>query len=211
MKKLITILAALFLLVEFTSADEAVKSRFADTYFLFDGGVSFIQVNRIQKQTERSNFLWRDCMIGAYFKTQTRNLPYVDFLLRIQGFYPFYHQFNGMEMISKQTILYAFDGFLGPTYRKEMYKYFNMSLTPGIHYMYQLSDEYHYSYVGGGVILGMEFPVHKSFTILLDGTFTWDSANFGTNKNVQPYDYSWQWQSSLGVRYHPKHPNFASN
>ena len=43
--------------------------------------------------------------------------------------------------------------------------------------------------------------------MLLDGTFSFDYPNFGTNSLVQPYDYAWQYQLNLGVRYSVKGKN----
>ena len=80
-----------------------------------------------------------------------------------------------------------------------------MSLTPGIHYMYQLSDEYHLNYLGAGILTGIELPVARRWTIVNNGTFTLDYANLGSNQRMCPYDYSWSYQISLGVRYSKKY------
>ncbi|MGI5070674.1 hypothetical protein [Treponema pectinovorum] len=202
MKKICLVALFLFISTIYAQDVNSEESSWLDEVYLqFDEGFSLLSVTRIQKESRRSNFVWSDAMIGAFFSVKTKNLPFLDVNLRLQALYPFQHQFNGMEQFSKQTILYAFDGFLGPYFKWNLFKHYNFSVTPGLHYMYQLSDEYHYSYVGAGGIFGVEFPVTKKWTIILDGTFTWDNANVGSNKNVQPYDYSWQWGSSIGVRY----------
>ena len=60
---------------------------------------------------------------------------------------PFYNTFNEMQQFPKQTILYAFDVFTGPAFKTNIKEYIRFTLTPGIHYMYQLSDEYHLNYL----------------------------------------------------------------
>ena len=62
-------------------------------------------------------------------------------------------------------------------------------------------------YLGGGALAGLELPIEPRWSILLDGTFSFDYPNFGTNSLVQPYDYSWQYQLNLGVRYSVKGKN----
>ena len=73
--------------------------------------------------------------------------------------------------------------------------------------MYQLSDEYHLFYFGAGGIAGVEIPLAKRWTIILDGSFTLDYPNWGGNRLMLPFDWGWQWQTSLGVRYSKKLPN----
>lgn len=208
MKKIFTGLLFLIISTVYAQDINTEPHWLNEVYLQFDEGFSLLNVTRIQKESSRSNFVWSDAMIGAFFTVRTKNLPFWDLNLRLQALYPFKHQFNGMEQFSKQTVLYAFDGFVGPYFKWTLFKHYNFSVTPGLHYMYQLSDEYHYNYVGAGGILGMEFLVTKRWTVLLDGTFIWDNANVGSNKNVQPYDYSWQWGTSIGVRYSRKRENW---
>lgn len=62
--------------------------------------------------------------------------------------------------------------------------------------MYQLSDEYHLNYLGGGTSAGIEHPVARHWSILNNGTITLDYANSGTNKDIQNFDISYQYQAS---------------
>lgn len=170
-------------------------------FLMFNEGLSFAQVTRLSKQEERSNFVWQDYLIGAHFDVVTENFKPLDLMLRVSAFYPFYHTFNGMQQYSKQTILYAFDLFAGPVIQATMWNYVRLNLAAGLHYMYQLSDEYHLHYLGGAVIAGIELPVAWHWTVLLDGTFSLDYPNFGTNRRMQPYDYAWQYHLDFGIRY----------
>lgn len=175
-------------------------------FVVFDEGVTFDMVTRLQKQDDynRSDFVWQDYMLGAYFNVQSENMKPLDSMLRVAVYYPFYHTFDGMQQFPKQTILYAFDLFWGPMLQADMWKYVQLKVAGGLHYMYQLTDEYHMNYLGLGLVAGVELPVARRWTIVNNGTFTLDYANLGTNKQVQPYDYSWSYQGSLGVRYSKK-------
>ena len=176
-------------------------------FVIFDEGVTFDMVTRLQKQDkhQRNDFVWQDYLVGAYFDMTSVNMKPVNSMIRISAYYPFYHTFNGMEQVAKQTILYAFDVFAGPVIHADMWKYVRLNLAGGIHYMYQLSDEYHLNYLGAGILTGIELPVARRWTIVNNGTFTLDYANLGSNQRMCPYDYSWSYQISLGVRYSKKY------
>ena len=73
--------------------------------------------------------------------------------------------------------------------------------------MYQLSDEYHYHYLGLGLLAGFDLPVAHRWNIIVNGGFDLDYPNLGTNKHVQPFDYSWQYHFDVGVRYSRKKTN----
>lgn len=178
-------------------------------FFVFDEGISFDMITRLQKQDDykRSDFVWQNYLVGAYFDATTVNMKPVNSMIRVATYYPFKNTFNGMEQFSKQTLLYAFDLYAGPVFHADMWKYVMLNFSAGLHYMYQLSDEYHLHYLGAGLLLGVELPVAHRWTIVNNGTFTLDYANFGTNSKVQPFDYSWSYQISLGVRYSKKKLN----
>lgn len=172
----------------------------AKPFIMFNEGFAAAQVTRIQTVSGRSNFVWQNDMIGAFFQIQTRNMKPVNSVIRTSVFYPIYNTFNDVKQYPKQTVLYAFDLFAGPIIETDMWKYVRLKFGLGLHYMYQLSDEYHLNYLGGGALAGLELPIEPRWSILLDGTFSFDYPNFGTNRLVQPYDYSWQYQLNLGVR-----------
>ena len=179
----------------------------AKPFVMFNEGIAMAQVTRIQTVSGRSNFVWQNDMIGAFFQIQTRTMKPLNSIIRTSVFYPFYNKFNEVKQFPKQTILYAFDLFAGPILETDMWKYVRLKFGLGLHYMYQLSDEYHLHYLGGGALAGLELPIEPRWTILLDGTFSFDYPNLGTNRLVQPYDYSWQYQLNLGVRYSVKGKN----
>ncbi|MCR5219017.1 hypothetical protein [Treponema sp.] len=176
-------------------------------YIIFDEGVTFATVVRLEEMSGRSNFVWQDYMIGAYFAVQSVNMKPCNSMIKISAYYPFSHEFNDVEQIAKQTILYAFDLFAGPIFETNMWEYVRLKYGIGLHYMYQLSDEYHLHYLGLGLLTGTELPVAHRWTILVNAGFDLDYPNLGTNKNIQPFDYSWQYHVDVGIRYSRKKTN----
>ena len=176
-------------------------------FVVFNEGAAFANVTRIETQSSRNNYVWQNSMIGAFFEVQSKNMRPLNSIIRVSAFYPFYYTFNDVKQVPKQTILYAFDLFAGPIIETDMWKYVRLKFSAGLHYMYQLTDEYHLHYLGGGLLAGLELPLAPKWTILLDGTFDLDYPNFGTNRMVQPFDYSWQYHLNLGVRYSKKARN----
>ena len=64
------LLTALLFLFSFSAFALEINCK-----FIFDEGISFCQVSRIEKLSDRSNFVRENMMIGAYFTTQTVGLP----------------------------------------------------------------------------------------------------------------------------------------
>ena len=189
---------ALFVLLIFFSAASAFALDFD---FTFDEGISYCQLTRVEKLDDRSNFVRENMMIGAYFSTQTVGLPVFDLQLDLSAYYPFYQAFNGMKQQPKNIINYAFDGYLAIRGTYDGLKYVLLTGSLGMHYMYQLTDEYHMHYLGLGGTLGIEFPISKGWTIVNRNFFSYDNANLGKNKLVQPFDAAYQFHINLGVRY----------
>ena len=176
-------------------------------FLMFNEGVAFTQINRIEKQKNRSNFVREDYLIGMFCSMQTENMQPLNSIVKISAYYPFYHTFNGMQQFPKQLLLYSFDLFAAPMFQTDMWKYVRLNFATGLHYNYQLTDEYHMHYLGLGFLTGAELPLAKYWTIILDGTFTYDYPNLGTNRKVQPFNYSWQYHLDLGFRFSKKNPN----
>lgn len=189
---------ALFVLLVFFSTASAFALDFD---FTFDEGISYCQLTRVEKLDDRSNFVRENMMIGAYFSTQTVGLPVFDLQLDLSAYYPFYQAFNGMKQQPKNIINYAFDGYLAIRGTYDGLKYVLLTGSLGMHYMYQLTDEYHMHYLGLGGTLGIEFPISKGWTIVNRNFFSYDNANLGKNKLVQPFDAAYQFHINLGVRY----------
>lgn len=176
-------------------------------FIMFNEGAAYTLITRLEKQDKRSNFVRQNHLAGLFFSLQTENMKPVNSMIRIAAYYPFFNTFNGMQQYPKQTILYAFDLLAAPMFQADMWKYVRLNFAGGLHYMYQLTDEYHMNYLGGGLLAGVELPLARRWTILTDGTATLDYPNLGTNRLVQPFDFAWQYNVSVGVRYSKKGEN----
>lgn len=175
-------------------------------YVVHGGGISWTRLTRIQLHNDRSNFVWQDDMFGFYYAIQTGNLP-VNFLGKISLYYPYHYEFNKVEQIPKQTVLYAGDLDLGPVWTFPLWEICRVNLSPIVHYRYQLSDKYHHNDLGLGALAVMEFPISKRFTILLNSEFSYDCGNLGSNRQIQKFDHVWAYTFDLGLKYTKRHPN----
>ena len=167
----------------------------------FNEGVSFAQITRIETMETRSNFVREHFLIGAFVNCKTDNLWFLDLELQLSAYYPFKTTFNGMQQFPKNPINYAFDLFFGAVYSFDDFKYILIDTSLGLHYMYQLTDEYHMNYVGLGFQGTLEFPISKRWTIVNNYFISYDNANLGSNKKVQLFDASYQYHIELGIRY----------
>ena len=175
-------------------------------YVVHGGGFSWTRLTRIQLQNNRSNFVWQDDMFGVYYSIQTGNLP-INFLGKITLYYPYHYEFNKVEQIPKQTILYAGDLDIGPVWTFPLWEICRINLSPVIHYRYQLSDKYHHNDLGIGALVVTEFPISKRFTVLLNTEFSYDCGNLGSNRQIQNFDHVWAYTVDLGLKYTKRHQN----
>lgn len=220
MKKYVLIITALFaltagLFAQETETPEEQNVPSVNKYtidgapfrFVFEEGVSYAQVTRVEKQTGRSNFVRENMMAGAYFNFHTVNLSRIDFTQQISAYYPFYNAFNGMRQYSKNILNYAVDSFTGVTKTYERFPGVKFNGAMGLHYMFQLTDEWPMHYIGFGVQGGFLLPISKNFSIVNNYFISFDNANIGPNSLMQPFTISYQYHADLGVRFSKRTPN----
>ena len=205
-KKLITILILSILASTSIVAQEAKDSSESKFAIIHNWGLAFNQVTRIQKQVERSNFVWREDLVGAFYSAQTVNLP-VNFIAKVGVYYPIGTTFNFVPQVSKQILLYGFDFNAGPIWTIPIGHVLNLSLSPVIEFRYQIDDNFHKFDLGAGIIASMEFPISRFFTIMLNGEFTYDFGNLGTNAGIRNYDAVYSYGAQLGFRISKAVPN----
>ena len=174
---------------------------------IFTEGASFNQITRIEVQPERSNFVRENFLLGAYCDISTKDFWFVDFDLKLAAYYPLANRFNGMDQKAKNMFNYAIDLFFGAKYTYEGFKYIILEGSAGLHYMYQITDEFHLNYAGLGLSGSITFPISKGWSLVNSYFFSYDNANLGSNAKVQPYDASYQYHIELGVRYSKKVQN----
>ena len=176
-------------------------------FLMFDWGAAVDFNTRLKFQTNRSNFVMQDTMVGLYFTMETVNIKPMDSITRVAAYYPLASTFNKVPQISAQVLLYAFDLIFAPLIRLDMWNYVGINIAPGIHFMYQLTDDYHYMQLGGAVLAGIELPVFERWTFLINGVFALDYPNLGTNSDIFPVSLAWDYQVSIGARYSKKGAN----
>ncbi len=176
-------------------------------FVMFNYGLSSSLVTRIEIMDDRSNFVYQNSLLGAFVTMQTVNIQPLNNYTRLAFYYPVANSFNGMKQKSKQIILGAVDAFWGPMFESDMWKYVLIKASAGPHFMYQMTDEYNFLYFGLGLLAEINLPVAKSWTVIANGMFSLDYANLGSNRNIQPFDYSWNYQLDVGFRYSKKSVN----
>lgn len=193
---------------------EAYRNKF---FLLFDQGATAAWNTRIIKQTERSNFVFEDFLAGLYFTTRTKNfssllpikLPF-ELLGRVAAYYPLSHTFNKYPQPPVNMLNFGVDVFLAPVVQINFWDYAYLDIAAGPHFLYQKSDRWHYVHLGIGGMLGVQMPLARRWTLLLNGMASLDNANLGSNKKMEVYDIAWQYQASFGFRYSKRAPNVKS-
>lgn len=183
-------------------------------FLLFDQGATAAWNTRIIKQTERSNFVFEDFLAGLYFTTRTKNfssllpikLPF-ELLGRVAAYYPLSHTFNKYPQPPINMLNFGVDVFLAPVVQINFWDYAYLDIAAGPHFLYQKSDRWHYVHLGIGGMLGVQMPLARRWTLLLNGMASLDNANLGSNKKMEVYDLAWQYQASFGFRYSKRAPN----
>lgn len=181
--------------------------------FLHNWGVTWASITRIQKQSGRSNFVWNDQLIGAYYELTTRNFLTmghyinVDLFARHAVYYPYAYTFNKIKQVTTQQVLFGFDFFTGAKFSMNFWDWVTISAKPGAHLYYQLHDKWHYLHLGAGLGMEAEMPISSRWSFNIGGMWTWDNANLGSNRRMRPYDFAWQYQAQIGFRYSKKKLN----
>jgi hypothetical protein len=180
---------------------------------LHNWGITWASITRIQKQSGRSNFVWNDKLIGAYYEMTTNNFLVmgkrisIDLFARNGFYYPYAYTFNKVKQVTVQQLLYNFDLFTGVKFSMNFWDWVTLSAKPGVHVLYQLHDKWHYVHLGAGLGLEAEAPISSRWSFNVGGIWTWDNANIGSNKKMRPFDYAWEYQAQLGFRYSSKKLN----
>lgn len=196
-----------------------IEELTADQYrfgILQNWGLSAASVVRIQKKTDVSNFVWKDKMIGVFYEAKSHDFirlgeaSELNFMARMAIYYPYNYTFRDVKQIANQVILYAFDWFVAPSlsinFRERLF--FDTQL--GLHMMYQIHDMWEYFNLGVGLKLNVEFPISSRWSAIAGGMFSLDNGNFGSNRNMRPFDYVWEYQIQIGARYCKKYLNRRS-
>jgi len=190
------------------TTDPAVLLGITEKPFaVFNYGLASTWLTRIITQSSRNNFVFSEYLPGLYCAMKTVNMEPLNSMVRVAAYYPLMASFNGFPQTPKSYFHFAADLFAGIDIELSMWRLFRFNLSPGLHFYYQKSDRWHYIHLGGGILGGLELPVARRWKVFLDGIITFDNANFGTNKDMEPYDIAYQYQIGVGFRYSKKLEN----
>ena len=176
-------------------------------YLTYDWGATGSWLNRIIKQTERSNFVYQDFLAGAFFSMGLHSVPVIVPSIRVAAYYPMRSTFNDMIQKSKSPLHIGVDALAWMKFEFLDLRYVRLNAGPGLHLFFLTADRWHYLDLGGGIALGIELPLTTRWTLLLDGYATLDSGNMGKNRLMEPFDIVYQYQIDLGARYSKKKDN----
>ena len=186
---------------------EPVGKKFA---LVFSEGLTASWLTRIIKQTERSNFVFKDFLPGLYFGVQTASFKPLNTLIRLAAFYPLSSSFNKIPQAPKSPLHFGIDFFGGADFEIFMLKYVRLNFSPGLHLFFLNSDRWNYLNLGIAGHLRLELPLTRSWTILLNGMASLDNGNLGANRLMEPFDIVYQYQVDAGIRYSKKISNAYS-
>jgi len=177
------------------------------TLFLFSEGAACSWLTRIIKQTERSNFVLEDFLLGLYFSAEMVRFNLFKPMIRIAAYYPMTQTFNKFPQKPKTPVHFGADMAAGVRFDLFDFKYVRLNLGPALHMFYLNSDRWNYFNLGAAAFVGIEVPVAKNWTVLLNGFASLDNGNLGGNHMMEPFDITYQYQIDIGVRYSKKFAN----
>ncbi|MDR0720718.1 MAG: hypothetical protein LBF78_13865 [Treponema sp.] len=176
-------------------------------FVVFNEGISAAWLTKIVKKSDRSNFVDRYFMPGLYVNMKTVNMEPFNSLVRLALYYPLLHSFNRMPQYPQNYFHFAIDFFAGIDFELKMWHFLSFNFSPGLHLLFHNDDRWNYLNMGIGGLAGMELPISRRWTIFIDGIASFDNGNFGTNRDMEPFDIVYQYQLALGVRYSKRLPN----
>jgi hypothetical protein len=187
---------------------ETAETGSSDRIFLtFSQGATASWLTRIIRQTNRSNFVFRDFLPGLYVNMELQNINYVIPALRLAAYYPLFSGFNEMSQKSKTPLHYSADALTGVKFRLLNTKYLRLNAGPALHLFFLNADRWNYFDLGIAAVAGIELPLTARWTLLADGNASLDNGNLGGNRYMEPFDIAYQYQVDIGFRYSKKMQN----
>lgn len=176
-------------------------------FIVYHEGLSASWLTRIIKQTGRSNFVYQDFLPGFYFGMALTNVKHLTPTIRLTAYYPLKSTFNKIPQPSKTPLHFGVDFFGGAAFQFDQLKYVRFNLSPGLHLFYLNSERWNYFNLGLAGLAGLELPLTRGWTILINGIASLDNGNLGGNWRMEPFDIVYQYQVDIGVRYSRKLSN----
>ena len=189
---------------------DSLLSEQDDKLFLtFNYGAAASWLTRITKQTERSNFVLKDFLPGLYFSANLQNIKLITPEVRLTAYYPLISIFNQMPQKSNTPLHFAADLFAGVRLGTG-WGSFMLNGGLGLHMFFMTSDRWNYLNLGAAGAAGFGLAISSRWTLLIDFFASVDSGNLGGNRQMEPFDLCYQYQTSIGVRYSKKKLNSSA-
>ena len=169
-------------------------------YLTFSYGASASWLTRIIEQTGRSNFVLRDFLPGLYFTAEIQNIKYITPEIRLTAFYPLYSSFNHVPQLPNNPLQFGADLFAGARIGTG-WSIFRLNTGLGLHMLFMTSERWNYFNLGVAAVAGIELAFSYGWSLLINGFVSADNGNLGMNKHMEPFDITYQYQASIGVRY----------
>jgi hypothetical protein len=164
-------------------------------------------LTRIIDQSERSNFVFRDFLPGAYFGAELRNVKYITPMARLTVYYPMTSSFNKVPQYPSNPLHYGIDLLTGFHFGFNIKDIVRLHAGPALHMFFLNAERWNYFNLGAAAVVGVEVPLTPRWTLLVDGIASFDSGNLGANRKMEPFDTAFQYQAGIGCRYSKKHQN----
>jgi hypothetical protein len=176
-------------------------------FFLFSEGAASSWLTRIIKQSERSNFVFKDFMLGIYTRVDMHIEDFITPMARLAVFYPLETTFNKYPQKPKTPLHIGMDMNLGVNFDILDFPYFRLNAGPAFHLFFLNSDRWNYFELGMAAFTGMELLISERWTLVCGFFASLDNGNFGSNRDMEPFDIVYQYQVDIGVRYSKKLKN----
>ena len=194
--------------VEATAVVSTAEER--GHFFTFSEGAAASWMTRIIRQTDRSNFVFRDFLLGMYLRTELRNAKNFTPTARLAVYYPLSSTFNNFPQPPKNPLHIGVDLTAGLKLEFLDFPLLRLNGAPAFHMFYMTSDRWNYLNLGAAVLAELEVPLFERWTLLFNGTFSFDSGNLGGNRVMEPFDIVYQYQLDIGIRYSKRFINQTS-
>ena len=186
------------------------KTLFADSFKVFlNEGITSSQQTRIIYQVNRSNFVFKDLLLGLYIGADFSDLWFSP-TTRLALYYPMgfvtpsASTFNDFPQGQAYPLHFGIDFSAGLKFYPLEFKYVSFNFGPALHFFYLTSDRWNYINLGILGFVGAEIPLAKKWTLLCNGYLSYDNGNIGSNRQIEPFDIVYQYQLDIGVRYSSK-------
>jgi hypothetical protein len=179
-------------------------------FLLFSEGPAFSWLTRIKKQSGRSNFVFNDFLLGLFFRMDMPLTEYFTPMVRLAALYPLISTFNQVPQKPNNPLHFGVDMNLGLSFKIFDFSYFRLNTGPALHMFFLNSERWNYFDLGAAAFLGMELPMSPGWTVVCNGFASLDNGNLGGNRDMEPFNITYQYQLDIGVRYSRKLRNKTS-